>query len=109
MSEALIKLGIMTAVALIVLIIIPEAKGFQESSQDNQVSIYENQSFLCKHKNHVSNSPDHEITCIIIDDQDYMNKQNLSNIMNEFNNGVDTFDVSESTNMGNMANMGGMK
>jgi preprotein translocase subunit SecG len=34
MSEALIKLGIMTAVALIVLIIIPEAKGFQESSQD---------------------------------------------------------------------------
>jgi hypothetical protein len=111
MSDAL-KLGIMIAVALIVLIIIPEAKGFQESSQDNQVSIYEHQSFLCKHKNHVSNSPDHVITCIIIDDEDYMNKQNLSNILNEFKNGLNTFDVSELTNMGNMANManmGGMK
>jgi hypothetical protein len=109
MSDALVKLGIMIALALSVLTIIPEAKGFQESSQDSQVSIYENQSFLCKHKNHVSNSPDHVITCIIIDDEDYMNKQNLSNIMNEFKNGVDTFDVSELTNMGNMANMGGMK
>jgi hypothetical protein len=109
MSDASVKLGIMIAVALIVLIIIPEAKGFQESREDNQVSIYENQSFLCKHKNHVSNSPDHVITCIIIDDDDYMNKQNLSNIMNEFKNGLETFDVSELTNMGNMANMGGMK
>jgi hypothetical protein len=109
MSDALVKLGIMIALALSVLTIIPEAKGFQESSQDSQVSIYENQSFLCKHKNHVSNSPDHVITCIIIDDEDYMNKQNLSNIMNEFKNGVDTFDVSELTNIGNMANMGGMK
>jgi hypothetical protein len=109
MSDASVKLGIMIAVALIVLIIIPEAKGFQESKEDNQVSIYENQSFLCKHKNHVSNSPDHVITCIIIDDDDYMNKQNLSNIMNEFKNGLETFDVSELTNMGNMANMGGMK
>lgn len=96
MSDALVKLGIMIALALSVLTIIPEAKGFQESSQDSQVSIYENQSFLCKHKNHVSNSPDHVITCIIID-------------VNEFKNGVDTFDVSELTNMGNMANMGGMK
>jgi hypothetical protein len=109
MNDALVKLGIMIALALSVLTIIREAKGFQESSQDSQVSIYENQSFLCKHKNHVSNSPYNVITCIIIDDEDYMNKQNLSNIMNEFKNGVDTFDVSELTNMGNMANMGGMK
>jgi hypothetical protein len=75
MSEALVKLDIMIAVALIVLIIIPESKGFQESSQVNQVSLYENQSFLCKHKYHVSNSADHAITCIIIDDDDYINKQ----------------------------------
>jgi hypothetical protein len=109
MSDALLKLGIMIALALIVFIIIPEANGFQQSKEDNQASIYEHQSFLCKHKNHVSNSPDHVITCIIIDDDDYMNNQNLSKLMNEFNNGLDTFDVSELTNMGNMANMGGMK
>jgi ABC-type antimicrobial peptide transport system permease subunit len=107
MRDALIKLGIMIAVALIVVIIIPGAKGFQESKEDNLVSMYEHQSFLCKHKNHVS--PDHVITCIIIDDDDYMNKQNLSKLMNKFNNGLDTFDVSELTNMGNMANMGAMK
>ena len=109
MSDAFVKLGIMIAVALIVLIIIPGAKGFQESKEDNQVSMYEHQSFLCKHKNHVSNNPDHVITCIIIDDNDYMNKQNLSKLMNEFKNDLGTFDVSELTNMGNMANMGGMK
>ena len=105
----MVKLGIMIVVALMVLIIIPGAKGFQESKEDNQVSMYEHQSFLCKHKNHVSNSPDHVVTCIVIYDDDYMNKQNLSKLMNEFRNGLDTFDVSELTNMGNMANMGAMK
>jgi len=109
MRDALVKLGIMIVVALMVLIIIPGAKGFQESKEDNQVSMYEHQSFLCKHKNHVSNSPDHVVTCIVIDDDDYMNKQNLSKLMNKFNNGLDTFDVSELMNMGNMGNMGAMK
>jgi hypothetical protein len=66
MSDALLKLGMMIAVALMVLIIIPEANGFQESKEDNQVSNCEHQSFLCKHINHVSNRPDHVITCIIM-------------------------------------------
>ncbi|HJX79182.1 hypothetical protein [Glutamicibacter sp.] len=63
--------------------------------QKEKSDIYEDQSFMCKHKNHIGNSTDHEIVCIIIDDDDYMNKQNLDNIMNQFKNDLDTFSIDD--------------
>lgn len=61
--------------------------------EEKSVSIFEDQSYLCKHKNHTGNSTNHEIICIIINDDDFMNRDQLDTIMNQFKNDLDTFSV----------------
>ena len=64
--------------------------------KDN-VSLYEDQSFMCKHKKHLSESSSHEIVCIVVNDDDVLSQKGLDETMNQFKNDLDTFSIEDIT------------
>ena len=57
--------------------------------------IYEDQSFMCKHKKHVSSSSSHEIVCIVVNDDDVLSQKGLDETMNQYKNDLDTFSIND--------------
>ena len=62
---------------------------------EDNVSLYEDQSFMCKHKKHVSSSSSHEIVCIVVNDDDVLSQKGLDETMNQYKNDLDTFSIND--------------
>lgn len=54
--------------------------------------LYSDEAFLCKHKNHIYDSTDHEIVCIEINDEEI---KDIDTKYEQFKNDLDTFSITE--------------